>query len=138
MKYIMTSLLLLIVVGLNSQSRNHPVAEEKIEARKIAFLTDVLDLTAAEAQTFWPAYNDYKKADKELKAVLRSKENADAKTQLHARLDYEVDSVTLKKEYTLKVEELLGADRALLLIKSERKFREKLLNRFKDHHRKGR
>ncbi len=32
---------------------------EKMEARKVAFLTTKLDLSAEEAKIFWPIYNDY-------------------------------------------------------------------------------
>jgi len=32
---------------------------EKMEARKVAWLTTKLDLSADEAKVFWPIYNDY-------------------------------------------------------------------------------
>ena len=31
--------------------------KEKIKAEKVAYLTDYMDLTSAEAQKFWPVYN---------------------------------------------------------------------------------
>ncbi len=34
---------------------------DAINATKVAFFTDKLDLTAAEAQKFWPVYNDYRR-----------------------------------------------------------------------------
>ena len=33
--------------------------KEKIEAMKVAFITQKLDLSSKEAQVFWPLYNDY-------------------------------------------------------------------------------
>ncbi len=35
--------------------------DDKIEAAKIAFFTQKLDLSADEAKVFWPIYNDYQK-----------------------------------------------------------------------------
>ena len=32
---------------------------DKIKAYKAAFITEALDLTAAEAQQFWPIYNEH-------------------------------------------------------------------------------
>jgi hypothetical protein len=37
------------------------MGDEKIEAAKIAFFTQKLDLSAEEAKIFWPIYNDYQK-----------------------------------------------------------------------------
>ncbi|MDY6320916.1 MAG: hypothetical protein SPL44_07915, partial [Bacteroidales bacterium] len=31
--------------------------QEKMKAEKVAYLTDYMDLTSAEAQKFWPVYN---------------------------------------------------------------------------------
>ena len=39
---------------------------EKIEAEKVAFITDKLDLTVKEAQDFWPIYNEYQKKREEV------------------------------------------------------------------------
>jgi len=34
---------------------------EKIESFRIAYFTEKLDLSPAEAETFWPLYNEYRK-----------------------------------------------------------------------------
>ncbi len=39
------------------------VTTRKLTAYKIAFFTQRLDLTPAEAEKFWPVYNDYLSAE---------------------------------------------------------------------------
>ena len=50
-------------VVLSAQEKHGPGPEifEKIKAEKISFFTSKLDLTPAEAQAFWPVYNEYEK-----------------------------------------------------------------------------
>ncbi len=42
-------------------------ARERIEAQRIAFITDQLHLTPDEAARFWPIYNEYKDGLKDLR-----------------------------------------------------------------------
>jgi len=42
--------------GIKAQEQND---SDKLTAYKIAFFTKKLDLTPAEAEKFWPVYNDY-------------------------------------------------------------------------------
>jgi hypothetical protein len=42
----------------NAQNGNGQ-RQEKIQALKIAFITQKLKLTPAEAEKFWPVYNQY-------------------------------------------------------------------------------
>ena len=51
---------------------------EKIKSLKVAFITEKLDLSSAEAQTFWPIYNDYQ----EKRAALRKKERTEVKSKV--------------------------------------------------------
>ena len=55
--------------------RNH---KEQWMAQKIAYLTEVMDLTAEEAQVFWPIYNQAQKEKREVyKAVKQAYANLD-------------------------------------------------------------
>ena len=46
--------------------------KEKIEAIKVAYLTEELDLTVAESQAFWPVYNERQNKEHELRELQRS------------------------------------------------------------------
>jgi Spy/CpxP family protein refolding chaperone len=54
--FITMILLLSISSGIKAQEQNET---DKLTAYKIAFFTKRLDLTPAEAEKFWPVYNDY-------------------------------------------------------------------------------
>ncbi len=46
--------------------------KEKIEAIKVAYLTEELELTVAESQAFWPVYNERQNKEHELRELQRS------------------------------------------------------------------
>ena len=57
--------LFIFLFTLNAFSQ-HP-DRERIKAQKISFITDKLDLTAKEAEKFWPVYNAYDEATLKIK-----------------------------------------------------------------------
>ena len=59
MKRILLILTVLIsaLPGLGAQDKGKKDCHDKWKAEKIAYLTDALDLTSAEAEKFWPVYN---------------------------------------------------------------------------------
>jgi len=57
-KIIISSILILFVVQTFA-IRFEQFDFEKIKAKKIAYLTDALNLTPAEAEKFWPVYNEF-------------------------------------------------------------------------------
>ncbi len=67
---------------------------EKIQALKIAFITQKLGLTAEEAQKFWPIYNQY---DQEVRSVDR-KDVMKSDQQL----------LDIRKKYQPSFEKVLG------------------------------
>ncbi|MFT4023401.1 MAG: hypothetical protein QM664_06430 [Flavihumibacter sp.] len=58
MKRVFTFLLLLLL-NAGAFAQGGQKAGERVEALKIAYLTKKLNLTAEEAQKFWPVYNQY-------------------------------------------------------------------------------
>jgi hypothetical protein len=57
---LMISLMFFALTGVKGQDQGQGLADnEKLTAYKIAFFTQRLDLTPAEAEKFWPVYNDY-------------------------------------------------------------------------------
>lgn len=95
---------------------------EKIQALKVAFITQKLNLTPAEAQKFWPVYNQY---DNEIKALRANKRNGDV-------LDNEEKLLDIRKKYKPAFEKILGAGRLNDLYNAERDFRNVLIQRLKE------
>lgn len=62
--YSLIAVLLMATAALNAQGQGQGMGQgmgdnEKLTAYKIAFFTQRLDLTPAEAEKFWPVYNDF-------------------------------------------------------------------------------
>jgi len=133
-------ILLLSLTALSAQNRRGEV-EQKLEARRIAFLTQELDLSVSESQQFWPLYNAYVKEQKKLRKKYKKKEDnkmKDADEKLEGMLAYDEEMSALKKTYTKKFKQIIGADKTLKLIKAQRKFREKLLKKVKERRKQKR
>jgi hypothetical protein len=59
MKKVSLILIGLMLLSLTTVKGQEQSDNEKLTAYKIAFFTQRLDLTPAEAEKFWPVYNDY-------------------------------------------------------------------------------
>ena len=59
MKKVFYTVICLMLFPLNAVKGQEQTDNEKLTAYKIAFFTQRLDLTPAEAEKFWPVYNDY-------------------------------------------------------------------------------
>lgn len=153
MKTIFIYLFLTISIAGNvfSQEKNpdgitHEQKREKIKAQKIAFITNCLDLTPAEAQTFWPIYNEYnKKLDEisfeKMKIMKEVKTNTTDLSEKEAEVlgdkivEFEVSEATLLKEYHAKFKKTLPKNKILKLYQTELKFKKQLLRDMKGKHR---
>ena len=124
--------------GENSKQDRH----EKIEQLKITFITRELNLTSAEAQQFWPVYNEMsdklkleKKAQrsitKKLKSNYDSYSDAEFKTELDKLYSSETKETELKKEYNHKIATIIGYKKSAKLLSLEQRFKRELLNKVK-------
>lgn len=138
-------MLLFFAFASYSQSRHEGMQQkrEEIKAQKVAYITQKINLTAAESQRFWPVYNEYATKKEELhranrianKQQLQSEETlteAQAETILKNYLEGQRKELDLEVEYTAKFKEIIGAQKVVLLHKAERDFKEELLKRLRD------
>ena len=105
---------------------------EKIEALRVAFITQQLNITADEAQKFWPVYNEYqdkvKAARKEFKAVgTIFTTDKEAQDFLDAELLFKQRELSLYKEYYDKFKKILPLKKVALLRQAEEDFKKELL-----------
>ena len=76
--YLVAALMLLPLCSFGHQPEGQRNHKEQWMAQKIAYLTEVMDLTAEEAQVFWPIYNQAQKEKREAyKAVKQAYANLD-------------------------------------------------------------
>src|SRR5579863_5444415 len=92
--------------GPRFQQNNQPPAD-RIEALRIAFISEKLNLTPAEAEKFWPVYNAYKK---DLDA-LRKNYHSEGPLPAEQQLDFEQKKLDLKRTYKAQFEGALGTEK---------------------------
>lgn len=127
----MKKIIMIVLVALGTHAFAQPLQNpetdnrgERIEALRIAFISQQLNLTPQEAERFWPVYNQF---HNDLK-TLRQNFKFDVKGQLSAeeQLDFEQKKLDLKKKYKGQFEGALGKDKVNQLYNLEQKFHDKL------------
>ncbi|MBN1926179.1 MAG: hypothetical protein JW798_10110 [Prolixibacteraceae bacterium] len=115
---------------------------EKFKARKVAFITEAIDLTPAEAQVFWPVYNELEKKKFELMNERRETDDImEGETKKMSDAEYidlsrkmasfmKVES-DLMIEYNEKFLKILPPQKVVELYKAEHNFREQLLKEYR-------
>ena len=115
---------------------------EKIKSEKISFFTGKLDLTPAEAQAFWPVYNEFDKKRFELQRQIHEFErmpDEKYKTLSEAEIEkmtnnylasFETEA-NLIKEYHQKFMKVLPKKKVLMIYRTENEFRSYLIREYK-------
>ena len=130
----------------DEQKRSHQEMREMIQAKKIAFFTDYLDLSPSEAEKFWPLYNSFwkqrmdahrnaKVALKNLnKAVNSAEETSDAtiKTLMEKYISLSKKEFEIMDEMFNEMNGILPVKKTAKLISAEEKFREQLIRQLKE------
>ena len=113
-------------------------ALKKIESARIALITKRLDLSPAQAEKFWPLYNEYSKKRSELNRSFKEERkklgHAEASPQDQEKLialglEAKQQQLNLEKEYAGKMQEVITAQQIISLRNAERDFRKMLLDR---------
>jgi hypothetical protein len=113
-----------------------PKAQEKIKAARIAFITERLGLTPAEAEKFWPVYREFSLKREELRKQYRdNRKNPDPnktvdqneKEALDLGLRLKQNELDLEKEYSGKLLNVVPAQKVMALRGAEHDFRKLLI-----------
>ena len=86
---------------------------ERLELFSIQFITKKLDLTPAEAEKFWPLYNEQKEASRNLMQTVKQDEIAFQEAMLVIRKKFKKDLMPVLKSEE-RVNLALKVDRELL------------------------
>jgi hypothetical protein len=138
MKKVVGFLIIIILspyLSLSAQNTNL----EKLNNYKIGFFTKKLNLTAAEAEKFWPVYNDYQsqrnviQIDKlKLNRNFNQNESSLSDKQLEEIGDAYVDCLvresTLAVAFHKKLKEVLPPAKVILYYQAENQYKVQLLN----------
>lgn len=120
--------------------------KEKVEAMKVAYITNKLELTPAEAQQFWPVFNEF---ENKIQAIRQSrrKDSKDGMDNLDQLSDKEVEALIdsevgfrqkeldVLKEYHSKFKAVLPIRKVAKLYRAQEDFKRELLKKIQE--RKG-
>lgn len=150
MKITVAKLLLFFVfLSFSAFGQKEMKSREKIRSLKIAFITQELDLSAKEAQQFWPVYNEYDKKIRNLERNERFKirtiikeanghENiTEAKAAEVLKRIHEIEKqiVDSKLEMDRKLAKIISKKKILKLRHLEREFVRDLMNKLRSQRR---
>lgn len=122
------------------QNRNMKQNKERIEAQKVAFITSKLNLSSAEAEKFWPVYNDYFDQLKTKKKAWRdaidfSPDNitemsdAEAEEFTQDQMNHEQEMLDLRKDLITNLKGVISPQQILMLLEAEKEFRMELMRK---------
>jgi hypothetical protein len=134
-----TLLSLASLVAVSAQPNKLPErAQEKIEAYKIAFFTEKLQLTPEESKSFWPLFNQFENERDAIKdkndldgkkiELMSDKEVEDA---VMKHLEMEEQIVRLRRDYVRRFMEILPIRKVAILQRIDREFKQHLLEEMK-------
>ncbi len=121
--------------------------KEKIQALKIAYLTDKLDFTEKEAERFWPIYNKFDKKLMELRTAERYKikkalkdaggieaiSEDNAKMIIREMIALEKEIYHIKKAFFDSLKKVIASKKIIQLQIAEREFNRSMLRRLRKY-----
>ena len=140
-------IVLLLAWSLNSFAQGGIFKEkrEQIRSLKVAFITDKLQLTSAEAEKFWPLYNalDEKQQtlrQEKLRSFIERKDDntvdkmseKDASNLLSQIEITEDEMYQSRKKFITSLKGILSSVKIIKLKKAEEEFNRKLLKQYKE------
>ena len=132
----MKKAIILIVFGLLTTvgygQKQQSKAQEKLQAARIALITERLSLTPEQAQQFWPVYNEYAEQRRTLQqSYKRARQQYDLQSMTEEQgrelrkigLETKQKNLNLEKEYGDRLNKVVSARQLMALKKAEEDFR---------------
>ena len=140
-------LALLNIPKVNAQRPDFEQRMERLNAQKIAFFTQKLQLTSEEAEKFWPVYNAYQKEKTENqknKMKLQSKFRQDSNNLDDKELENMADEyinyikkdANISTDYHQKFKNVLSINKVMRLYQAENQFKAMLLRQLRNEQQK--
>lgn len=119
-------------------------ARSKIEAARIALITERLGLTPEQAEKFWPVYNEYAERRRELTQELQSVKQSVNMNNLNEEQSRQImqksmnireRQLALEKQYSKRLTEVISNQQFVALKNAEDDFRRMILQRLEERRR---
>lgn len=134
------SILIFSFLLFNGQLLFAQSEKDKVEALRIAFISKRVELTTAEAEKFWPVYNEYNDKLKAIKRNLRQsyRKKAETLNDKEAEELYYLDlqskqaETDVHKVYSEKIKTIIGVKKVVKLRVAEEEFKREIINSIKE------
>jgi hypothetical protein len=141
-KILIVTMLLVSPIIMRAQdergiARQDPEARKKIEAARIALITERLGLTPEQAEKFWPIYREFSQKRGELRNEMRDakkdvdKDNPDPEEQralIELGLRLRQRELDLERDYSDRMLRIISAQQILNLRNAEREFQRMIID----------
>jgi len=130
--------LLLISLTLWGQSG------DRVQAMKVAYITNRVGFTPEESEKFWPLYNQFEKNEKALRNQYKFTGNlmtvSDAEAEQFMRDNFEMEArlLELKKQFFQDLLKIMPAKKIMMVRRAEKEFNVELLKTLKERRRNNR
>lgn len=147
MKRVLLIIIMFAITLTGRAQQNEPKGvngNSKLEAARIAMITERLNLTPAQAEKFWPVYNQFAVERRALQQnALQARKGYDmqnlteeqSKTLLKAQMQFKQEKLDLENKYTTKINDVISSQQLVALKRAEEDFRAMLLNRLEQRKR---
>jgi hypothetical protein len=133
---------IIATISLNAMAQKG----ERLEAMKIGFITERLNLSSDEAKVFWPVYNKFTDDMKKLRQSSKGKiseemadmpamTDAEAEKVLNDMVNFKIQEADLLKKYAAEFKKVLPVKKVVLLFKAENDFKRELLKKLSQRNR---
>ena len=121
---------------------------EKIRVQKIAYITNAIQLTPAEAEVFWPIYNEYDNQRQNFERArmgryqgqppdISSMTDEEVNKLILERFDRDQELINLNLKYYEEFKKVLPVMKIFKLYKAEMEFRKVLLEKIQEFNKQG-
>ncbi|HKK78108.1 MAG TPA: hypothetical protein VJ933_00710 [Phaeodactylibacter sp.] len=123
---------------------DNPRVREKVQAARVAYITDRLSLTPQEAQQFWAINNEYEDKREAIRhryrpsSKLELMSDAEVEQHLRDRFDMEAELLALKRQYFERFKSVVSVRKIAMFQKADREFRLELLKKVRERRDKRR
>ena len=136
-KLIISLLMLMPFLAAAQKPAPGPLKKEtrdRIEAQRVAFITQKLSLTPEEAAKFWPVYNENKEAVKNLRDDIERPDlmtvtDDEATVIIERHFQMEQKRLELKRTLFARLRTIITPRKILMLHAAEKEFNRELLRR---------
>ncbi len=139
--FFLLSILTQLTLAQDDRSKHEKI--EHLKAQKVAFLTEKMGLSSADAQIFWPVYNAYSTKKDSLSSARWSERNKlksnfdkasdkEKEKSLDRQVHLKWEEEKLEYHYHEKFKKILTIDQVIKLYDAEHEFKMRLIRQIRE------